>query len=213
MARLTPRLKLRHILVIVALSGCIAGALALEHVGNYLAKEDPLQKGDAIAVLAGTRMDRPLEALDLYLQGYAPRIVLTYDTRERSLDSLPARGVVIPRDADIARDTLTRLGVPAGAIIQPSRIHDNTAQEAQTLRSLAQEHGWRRIIIVTSRYHLRRAAFAIRREMQGTGIEIEMRGTRYEPAHPSRWWSTRQDLRWVLDETAKLIAYELGLGA
>jgi len=212
-ARLTPRLKLRRILVIIILSGVTAGAFALRQLGTYLAKEDPLQKGDAIAVLAGTRMDRPLEALDLYRQGYAPRIVLTYDTRERSLDVLPARGVVIPRDADVARDTLIHLGVPATAIIQPPRIHDNTAEEAQTLRSLARGHGWKRLIVVTSHYHLRRAAFAFRRELQGSGIEVEMRATRYEPVNPDRWWSTRQDLRWVLDESAKLIAYELGLGA
>ena len=56
-------------------------------------------------------------------------------------------------------------------------------------------------------------AYAIRRELNGTNVEVEMRGTRYEPAHPERWWAYRDDLRWVLDEGAKLIAYELGLGA
>ena len=49
--------------------------------------------------------------------------------------------------------------------------------------------------------------------MGGTGVEGEMHGTRYEDADPNRWWATRRDLRWVLDEGAKLIAYELGLGA
>jgi uncharacterized SAM-binding protein YcdF (DUF218 family) len=182
-------------------------------VGRFLTKEDSLQKADAIAVLAGTSMDRPLEAADLYKEGYAPRIVLTHEMREASYVALAARGVTVPAAADEQREILVRLGVPVNAIVLPMRIHDNTAQEAQTFRELAVKNRWRRIIVVTSKYHLRRAGFAIRREMGGTGVEVEMHGTRYEDVNPDRWWTTRSDLRWVLDEGAKLIAYELGLGA
>jgi uncharacterized SAM-binding protein YcdF (DUF218 family) len=158
-------------------------------------------------------MDRPLEAVDLYKQGYAPGIVLTYGMPEAAFAVLAARGVMFPAQADEARDIFIRLGIPANAIILPPRIHDNTAQEAQTLRELAVKNGWRRIIVVTSRYHLRRAGFAMRREMAGSGVDVEMHGTRYEKVDPDRWWTTRVDLRSVLDEAAKLIAYELGLGA
>jgi uncharacterized SAM-binding protein YcdF (DUF218 family) len=108
---------------------------------------------------------------------------------------------------------MIKLGVPESAIILPARIHDNTAQEAETLHELARQRGWHRIIVVTSPYHLRRAGFAIRRELKGTGVAVEMRGTRYEPANPARWWTSREDLRWVIDEGTKLVAYELGLGA
>lgn len=208
-----PRLTLRRTLAAVALIALVLATYGFTQVGRFLTKEDPLQKADAIAVLAGTSMDRPLEAADLYKDGYAPRIVLTHEMREASYGALAARGVTVPAEADEQREILVRLGVPTNAIVLPMRIHDNTAQEAQTFRELAMKNGWRRIIVVTSKYHLRRAGFAIRREMGGTGVEIEMHGTRYEEVNPDRWWTTRSDLRWVLDEGAKLIAYELGLGA
>ena len=208
-----PRLTLRRTLAAVALIALVLAAYGFTQVGRFLTKEDPLQKADAIAVLAGTSMDRPLEAADLYKDGYAPRIVLTHEMREASYGALAARGVTVPAEADEQREILVRLGVPANSIVLPMRIHDNTAQEAQTFRELAMKNGWRRIIVVTSKYHLRRAGFAIRREMGGTGVEVEMHGTRYEEVSPDRWWTTRSDLRWVLDEGAKLIAYELGLGA
>lgn len=163
-------------------------------------------------MLAGTSMDRPLEAADLFKEGYAPWIVLTHRVPEASYEALAARGVNVPAEAIEQREILVRLGVPANAIVLPLRVHDNTAQEAQTFRELAVKNRWRRIIVVTSKYHLRRAGFAIRREMGGTGVEVEMHGTRYEDADPNRWWATRRNLRWVLDEGAKLIAYELGLG-
>ena len=186
---------------------------AFANVGRFLTEDDPLQKADAIFVLAGSAMDRPLEAVDLYQQGYAPRIVLTRDTPERAIVVSARRGVTIPFRADVARDAMIGLGVPASAIVLPARIHDNTAQEAQTLRALAQENHWRRVIVVAARYQTRRARVAARREMRDTGIEVELRGTRYDAVNPDRWWANREDLRWVLDEGAKLIAYELGLGA
>lgn len=208
------RRTFRRTLAVLAVILLAVVAYAFTQVGRFLTNEDALQKADAIAVLAGTKMDRPLEAVDLYTQGYAPRIVLTYQIPEASFVALTARGIRVPADdADESRGIFITLGVPAEAIILPPRIHDNTAQEAQTLRELAQKNGWHRIIVVTSRYHLRRAGFAVRREMAGTGVEIEMHGTRYEHVDPDRWWTTRDDLQWVLDEGAKLIAYELGLGA
>lgn len=212
-----PSAPRRHTLIrtlaAAALIALVVATYGFTRVGRFLTKEDSLQKADAIAVLAGTSMDRPLEAADLYKDGYAPRIVLTHEIREAAYVALTERGITVPAEADEQRKILVRLGVPADAIVLPMRIHDNTAQEAQTLRELAVKNRWRRIIVVTSKYHLRRAGFAIRREMNGTGVEVEMHGTRYENANPDRWWTTRSDLRWVLDEGAKLIAYELGLGA
>ena len=105
------------------------------------------------------------------------------------------------------------LGVPHDALIVPDRVHDNTAQEGQTLQQLATANGWHRLIIVTSRYHLRRARFAVRRELRGTGVEVMMHGSRYDDTNPDRWWTSRADWRWVLTEGPKLVAYELGLGA
>ena len=188
-------------------------AYACANLGRFLTKEDRLEKGDVIAVLAGTRMDRALEAADLYARGIAPRILLTRNVPERSFATLAARGITFPTDVDVARDALTKLGVPRDAIMAPDRIHDNTAEEAQTLRQLAVSNGWRRLIVVTSKYHLRRAGFALRRELSGTGIEVTMHGSRSDDVNPDRWWTSRSDWRWVLSEGGKLVAYELGLGA
>ena len=196
--------------VILALT---LGAYGFAHLGRYLATEDPLEHADAIAVLAGTRMDRALEAVDVYQRGFAPRIVLTRMTPEQSFAVLAQRGIRVPADADSTRDVLEKLGVPADAILIPDRIHDNTAQETETLRELAIKNGWRRLIIVTSRYHLRRARFAATRELAHTGVEISMHGSRYESVTPDRWWTRRADWRWVMSESGKLVAYELGLGA
>ena len=202
----------RRLLILLSVVAIAGGAYAFVHLGSFLTPEDPLTKADAIFVLAGTRMQRPLEAADLYREGYAPVIVMTRETVETAVQIVGSRGQVIPADVERARDAFVAMKIPREAIIIPDRIHDSTAAEAITFRETAQRNGWRRIIVVTSRFHLRRAAFAMRRELRGTDLQVVMRASRYDPLHPDRWWTRRAEVRWVLSELPKLGAYVLGLG-
>lgn len=188
-------------------------AYAINELGSFLANEDPLEKADAIFVLSGTPMRRPLEGADLLLSGYAPRIVLTRQTREPGEASLVGRGIPFSEDVERVREAFVALGIPAAHILIPPRIHDSTAAEAITLRELATQYGWRQVIVVSSRYHLRRAGFAVRRELRDTQVSIVMRGTKYERFDPDGWWRRRLDIREIIPEVPKLIAYVAGLGA
>ncbi len=206
--RLLWRLGLAALLLVGA-----AGASAFFEAGRFLAREDPLQPADAIFVFAGSRAERPLEAADLYLAGYAPRIVLTKAVlEEAAVREAERRGAVVPNDLDVHRALLVSVGVPAEAVLVTETVHDNTADEARTLRSLALAHGWTRVILVTSRYHLRRAALASRRALQGTAVTVIRRGTRYDRSTPDRWWRSRADIRWLVSEIPRVVAYAVGLG-
>ena len=189
------------------------GTYAFVHLGTFLAREDPLSKGDAIFVLSGTQMTRALEGADLYLKGYAPRLVLSREYLEPAFAIIERRGAPLSSQVERSRDVLIRLGVPPAALILPERLHGSTADEAITLRNLAQANRWRTVIVVSSKYHLRRAGFAMRRELSGTGVQVLMRGSRYDDARPERWWMQRADLRDMLSELPKFAAYVLGLGA
>jgi uncharacterized SAM-binding protein YcdF (DUF218 family) len=206
--------KLRLISVLILLAAAASGTYTFVQLGPFLTREDPLVKADAVFVLAGTRMVRPLEAADLYLEGYASQLVITRDLQEeRAYRNLAGRGHPFAADAERAQDLFLMLGIPGSAILIPDRNHDSTAAEAVTLRELAAQHGWRRVIVVTSRYHLRRARFAMRRELRGTGLEVTMRASRYDPMRSDQWWTRRAEIRWVASEVPKLVAYLLGLGA
>lgn len=190
-----------------------ASAYAFVNAGRFLTAEDPLEKADAIFVLAGSFVNRPLEAAQLYRDGWAPVIVMSYGIQESGIRILREGGVDAPPTENLVRDLLVAAGTPADAIVMTPRAHDNTADEAGTLRAMSLERGWRRVIVVTSPYHLRRARFAFQRELEGTPVEIIVRGTRFEDASPATWWSHRSDLRWMMSELPKLIAYVLGVGA
>lgn len=178
-----------------------------------MAHEDPLEKADAIFVFAGTRFERPLEAVALYESGYAPRILVTRAEMERqALSVVERRGIRVASNVDEVRTLLVGMGVPQAAVIAPARIHDNTAEEAETLREVALQQHWKRVIVVSSKYHLRRVALACGRALSGTDVRVIARGSRYDPSTPDRWWRRRADMRWLASETPKLFFYAIGVG-
>jgi uncharacterized SAM-binding protein YcdF (DUF218 family) len=118
----------------------------------------------------------------------------------------------LPTNAQTARDVMVRLGVPPTTIEILPEIHNSTAHEAETFRQTAVSRRWKRIIVVTSKFHTRRGGFAVRRALKGTGVEVVMRGSSYDRADPHHWWRTRADVRWAASESQKLVAYALGLG-
>lgn len=207
-----PRSAIRRTILALLALAALTSVWLLFYGGRYLQHEDPLQKADAIFVLAGTRAERPLEAVDLYKDGYAPIVVLSPGRPEASELLLRARGIRFPSEVELERDALVQLGLPPAAILATSGYVDNTAQEANLLRAMVKTHGWHRVIIVTSKYHTRRAAFAFRRGLEGTGAQVVMRASRYDLSDPAWWWRYRSDFRFASSEWQKLIVYRLGLG-
>ncbi|OFW02434.1 MAG: hypothetical protein A3I61_13305 [Acidobacteria bacterium RIFCSPLOWO2_02_FULL_68_18] len=203
----------RRVLIAASAVVLALGGYGFVELGTFLAAEDPLRKADAILALAGTTMTRQLEAADLHLAGYARYIVLSREPSDGGEVALGRRGIRLPPEVERARAAFVELGIPNESIIIPDRVHNSTAAEAVTLRELSAARGWRQVIVVSSKYHLRRAGFAFRRELRGTGVEVVMRGSRYDTADPDWWWRHRTDLRDVFPEVPKLIAYVLGLGA
>ncbi|PYR89876.1 MAG: hypothetical protein DMF84_22950 [Acidobacteria bacterium] len=205
-------LAVRRLTLAVMLALACATAVFLPFAGRYLVREDPLVGADVIVVLDGARAERWMEAVDLYKAGYAPVIVLSPGRMEDAEVILRARGIRYPTNASLARDAMVQMGVNASAIILPEASVDNTGQEAEMLRAQAAARGWRSILVITSKYHSRRAGFAFRREFRESGIAISLRTTRYDVSDPAHWWRHRADMRYVLSELQKLIVYRLGVG-
>jgi len=194
-----------------ALVAVVCMCVFIPFAGRFLVYEDPLRRADVIFVLAGARAERWLEAVDLFHEGIAPQIVLSPGEPEPAEIVLRQRHVTFPGDAELARDAIVQLHVPADAVSVLEGPVDNTAQEAEALHRLARARGWRTIVVVTSKYHTHRAAFAFQREFNGSDITILMHASRYDTSDPAHWWRHRGDVRYVVSEVGKLLLYRLGL--
>jgi len=202
------RPPLRLTAVVALLCVCVS----IPFAGRFLVYEDPLKHADAIFVLAGARAERWLEAVDLYHEGIAPRIVLSPGRLEAAEIMIRSRHVTFPSDAELARNAIVQMHVPGDAVSIAEGSLDNTAQEAAALHRLVSAQRWHTVVVVTSKYHSHRAAFAFQREFSRGGVEIVMRTTRYDTSDPAHWWRHRADIRFMVSELGKLVAYRLGLG-
>lgn len=184
--------------------------------GRLLVRVDPLDAAapaDVVYVLGGSRVDRWLEAVEIYKAGGARRILISRGGTERAEALLAAQGIVVPTTADIARTLMVeQLGMPADAVEILRDPVDNTAHEAEMIQARARRDGWTKIVVITTRAATRRAGYAFRRVL-GNDIQVVMRDTRYDDYNATWWWRTRGDFRQTFFEFPKLIAYWLGLGA
>jgi uncharacterized SAM-binding protein YcdF (DUF218 family) len=107
----------------------------------------PLSKADALIVLGGEPLARPLEAARLFKEGVAPKIFVT--------------GI---GDASRISKVLQGAGVPASAIVMESKA-TTTFTNATLLKPLLNAAQVHSALIVTSPFHTRRALATFRKLM------------------------------------------------
>jgi uncharacterized SAM-binding protein YcdF (DUF218 family) len=107
----------------------------------FIPTEDDVVKADAVVVLAGSKHERLDRGLELVRQGVAPVLVISdgFDPRQ-------------PRANRLCQDGGEGFSV---ACFTPDP--DSTRGEARKVAELAHKHGWQRVLLVTSRFHVTRA--------------------------------------------------------
>jgi len=158
--------------------------------GDLWMVNEPATSADVIVVLGDDNYagDRAFHAAELYRSGLAPLVVAS-GRMFRSNTSI----------ADIMEHDLESFGIPAASIVKFPHRAGTTQQEAEALAVLIAGRGWKRILIVTSNYHARRARFILER-LVPPGVSVHVSGARDSEFDPSRWWETRQGQKLFLSE-------------
>jgi uncharacterized SAM-binding protein YcdF (DUF218 family) len=186
----------------------VAAPQVLPAVGRFLVEDDPAAHADAIVVLAGSYPDRILEGVQLYRDGLAPRILICPEPDTAGFRRATELGVRIPRPYDINRMVAEQLGVPPTAIEILHHGGDSTFGEAEAVLAEALRRGYTSIILVTSKYHTRRAA-AIYRFLAAGKIQITVRSARDDDFQPESWWRDRLSARRLVIEYEKWLSFVL----
>jgi uncharacterized SAM-binding protein YcdF (DUF218 family) len=172
-------------LVIFAFVIYLARYPILRFAGNFWVVDESPQTSDAIVILSDDDYDavRASRAADLYRSSWAPRIVAS----GRALRPYASIAELMQRD-------LTDRGVPATAVVRfPNRAR-NTLEEAGAVSEFLSTHGWRKIIVVTSNYHTRRARFIYEHAL-APGTELRMVAAPDPAYDPNSWWRTREGVK------------------
>jgi uncharacterized SAM-binding protein YcdF (DUF218 family) len=170
----------------------------LKKCGLVPSSEPGCQKADAIvAISGGDTKARTKEAIVLYQNGWAGELVF-------SGAALDPRS---PSNAEAMRLQAIEAGVPANSIAIET-FAQNTEQNAIKTNELVEEKNTRRIILVTSGYHQRRASMEFEQAFAGSEIinspvPSDKQWSRGWWATPNGWWLAVSEIIKILFVTSK----------
>jgi uncharacterized SAM-binding protein YcdF (DUF218 family) len=108
---------------------------------------------------------------------------------------------------------LAHLGIARSRVVILPRRVTNTHDEALAALDYARQHPFKRLVVVTSPYHTRRALTTFTSVFAATGIAIGVYPALTESgAVPSHWWSAGYDRWYVAYEGAAVVWYALRYG-
>ena len=164
----------------------------MRFAGEFWVIDESAQPSDAIVVLGDDNYsgDRAFHAAELYREGVAHTVVASGRLLRQNVSL-----------ADVMEHDLESFGVPAGSVMKLSSRAQNTQEEASEVARLTRAFGWRRVTIVTSNYHARRARFIYGRILPSS-VSVRVSGARDSEFDPSRWWQTRQGQKLFFSELA-----------
>ncbi|MEX0934172.1 MAG: YdcF family protein [Candidatus Saccharimonadales bacterium] len=163
----------------------VVGLLLL---GFYISPRDDLRESDVIvAVSGGDTAARTQEAIRLYQEGWAPRLLF----------SGAALDPVSKSNAEVMRDIAISAGVPPDVIIT-EEFSDNTRENAERSARLISALRNESIILVTSPYHQRRTYIEFNSQLGGD-VEIINHPAPDERWSRSQWW--RSPFGWYITAT------------
>ena len=145
-------------------------------IGYYLSPQQAPQKADAIVVVSGGQTtSRAAKGIELFKEGYAPNIIFS----GAAIDDGPSNAYAMRQqalDAGISKDN-----------IFIDEISQNTYENAVNSKKILDSQKAKKIILVTSPYHQRRANQTFR-SVLGPDYEVIGVSAFDDRWSKSQWW-------------------------
>lgn len=150
-----------------------------------------------VAVSGGDTTARTQEAIKLYQNGWAPKLVFSGAAEDKSG---PSNAAVMRREAQVA-------GVPPQDIIV-EEYSTTTKQNAENVGTIFQQNNIRSVILVTSAYHQRRAGLEF--STRAGGVTVRNHPVAHDNQWSLFWWLTPIGWFLAVSEFVKIILFYLG---
>ena len=170
----------------------------LNGCGSTPTSKSPCQTADAIvAVSGGDTTARAEEAIKLYQNGWAPKLIFSGAAQDKSG---PSNAAVMRREALSA-------GVPSEDILI-DEYSDTTKQNAENTQSIFATHQIKSVILVTSAYHQRRASLEF--NARSDGVKLRNHPVPQDDQWSMWWWLTPVGWFLAVSEFIKILIFYLG---
>jgi len=152
-----------------------------------------------VAVSGGDTPARTSEAIKLYEAGWADTLIF----------SGAAQDTTGPSNAEAMKKQALAAGVPSTSIIT-EEFSRTTAENARNTSQFIVEQDLKRVILVTSAYHQRRASLEFGSRL-GDAVTIVNHPVATDKQWPGFWWWTTPGGWWLaIGELVKILAFYSG---
>jgi len=184
--------------------GWVERAPVLQTIAAGWVVSEELAHADAVVVLGGGIDVRPFAAAALYKRGLADAILVS-NARKGKAERLG----LIPTHAELNRDVLIKLGVPATAIGDFGDDLSSTQEEARALRAWAAQRQAKSIIVPTELFAGRRVRWIFERELAPIGVRVIVHTYGATDYTLADWWRHRSGVIDFNNEVLKYLYYRV----
>jgi len=176
----------------------------LRSYANFFTVNNYTNGADVILILGGSADTRVKKAVELYRDGYAPKIIIT-----QPRPPIKEYKNIIISDFDNLKDLLNYEKVKYSVVEDINGGARSTFDEARDLILYLKKHPFNRVIIVTDNFHTRRAKYAFDKIFDKLNCEtkIEIAGAPNQIYNENNWWKTERGLNAYVSEGFKYLIY------
>jgi len=187
------------VLIVIYVGGC-------RRLGNWLVRDDKPEHADAMVLLMGGISDRVLQAVDLFHDGKAGRLIIVEESMG-PYKTIQARGATIISNTTQIRNAAISMGVPPDSIVILEGDARSTLSEVAIIRDfIADNRMADTLILVTSAPHTQRAGMMFESAFRANDLRIEIlcSPSRYSSFNAKYWWRDKEGIQDVLSEIIKI---------
>lgn len=179
------------LIIILGVAICLV-TIFLIGIGYYLSPQSKIEKADAIVVISGGQTtSRADKGIELYKQGYGKNLIFS----GAALDDGPSNAMAMKQQA--------LEGGVNEKVIYTDEASQDTYQNAVNSKKILENLDEKKIILVTSPYHQRRA-YETFKQVLGSDYTILNESAFDDRWSKARWWGQRFAFNITLSESAKL---------
>ena len=174
----------------------------LNGLGHFLVANDQPQTAEALFVLGGNSLERGTAAVTYHQQ--FPEAAL-YTTGGHYPSQVEAFGYHIT-EAELTKKCMMNNGIDS-TLITPLGSAHSTFDESNEILALCKDHGYKKIALLSSLYHLRRLRLTFEERFAKEGIQVVFIGADTENVRPDQWYRNEEGLITYFGEYIKVVYY------
>lgn len=174
----------------------------LKSMANFLIVEDEIEFVEYAFVLSGQALERGTKAANLLNAKKISKAICTGANQPPDLTVF---------NADLLESDLTQLQIlktfSDTSKVQLLQIGTSTFEEAEAILAFCHENDISEILIITSKFHTRRAKSIFKKQFKNQNISIYFSGANSMVYNESEWWKSEYGLIALNNEYLKLFYY------